>query len=134
MLTRTVQRAIATTAWVLLTGCATTQNFSYLDGYRWNRAELNTFDTVIVSVDGQHYLENKRVRVEPGLRKIVLQAPPTAGFRFGEQRTIELNIEPCTHYWFEAKKANALAQDWEPRVNYKDRIAGCGTASAKSGY
>jgi hypothetical protein len=121
-------------AGLLAAGCATSEPFSYLDGARWNRVELNTFDTLIVSVDGKYYTQNSRVRVEPGRRKIVLQAPPVDGFRFGEQRTLELNVEPCTRYWFEAKKANALSQDWEPRVNYKEPIAGCGTAAPKSGY
>ena len=51
--------------------------------------------------------------------------PPTAGFRYGEQRTLELNVEPCTRYWLEARKQNALQQDFTPAVNYSDRISGC---------
>ncbi len=109
----------------LLTGCAS-YGYSQIDGYRWSKVELNTFDVTVISVDGEHYLQRATpVLVDPGPRKIVVQGPPTAGFRFGEQRTLELNVEPCTRYWLEAKKANSLSQDFEPRVNYKEPIAGC---------
>lgn len=110
-----------------LAGCAATEPFSQLDGQRWRKAELNTFDVLIVSVDGKHYVQRpgEPVRIEPGLRRIVVQGPPAAGFRFGEQRTLELNVEPCVRYWLEAKKANALAQDFEPRVNHREPIPGC---------
>lgn len=108
-------------------GCATGEPFSQLDGQRWRRAELNTYDVTIISVDGEHYVQRGTpIRIEPGPRKIVVQGPATAGFRFGEQRTLELNVEPCTRYWVEAKKATALSQDFEPRVNYKEPITGCG--------
>ena len=109
----------------MVAACATTEAFSYLNGFRWKRAELNTFDARIVSVDGVTRLQNADLPVEPGIRTIVLEAPPAAGFHQGEQRAIVLNVEPCTKYWFEAKRINPLSQDWEPRVNYSDRIAGC---------
>jgi hypothetical protein len=112
---------------VAAAGCATREPFAQLQGQRWNRVELNTFDVTIISVDGEHYVQRgSPIVISPGPHKIVVQGPPTAGFRYGQQRTLELNVEPCTRYWLEAKKANALAQDFEPRVNYREPIAGCG--------
>jgi hypothetical protein len=110
----------------LLAGCATTDTFSYLEGRRWHRAEMNTYDATIISVDGSHYLYQKPVRIDPGLRRIVVQAPPAAGFSYGEQRTIEMNVEPCKRYWFAAVKKSPLSQDFEPKVDYVEDIAGCG--------
>jgi hypothetical protein len=120
-----VLAGLATAA--LLAGCATTDSFSQLDGQRWRKAELNTFDVTIISVDGKHYIQRagEPLQVVPGAYKIVVQGPPVAGFRFGEQRTLELNVEPCVRYWLEAKKDNSLAQDFVPRVNYSEPIAGC---------
>jgi hypothetical protein len=119
--------ALAAIGLAALAGCATQEGFAYLSGYRWQKAELNTFDVQIISVDGKHYIERKGqpVMIEPGLRTIVVQGPPTAGFTYGEQRTLKLDVQPCTRYWLEAKKANALSQDFEPRVNYSEPIAGC---------
>ncbi len=107
----------------LLAGCAT-EPFSYLDGRRYFRAEMNTHNASVVSVDGKHYVQNP-VRIEPGRRMIVLQAPPVAGFRFGTERTMELDIEPCKRYYFAAVRKTALDQDWQPRIDYVEQIAGC---------
>jgi hypothetical protein len=112
-------------------GCATTEPFSYLDGGRWLKAEMNTYDTVIVAVDGSSYTYNSRIRVDPGPHTILLRAPPAAGFHDGVEKALEVNVEPCTRYWFEAKKVNRLDQDFEPRINYKEPIAGCGSAGGK---
>lgn len=122
-----MRTSLSVAAALLAAGCATVEPFSQLDGRRWNRVELNTYDVTIVSVDGEHYVQRGTpIVVKPGPHKIVVQGPPTAGFRFGEQRVLELNVEPCMRYWLEAKKANALSQDFEPRVNYREPIAGCG--------
>jgi hypothetical protein len=112
----------------VLTGCATTQSFSQLTGERWHRSELNTFDVIIISVDDRHYIERRGqpVRIDPGMRTIVVQGPPTGGFRDGEQRSLKLDVQPCTLYHLEARKSNSLAQDFEPRVNHTQPIVGCG--------
>jgi hypothetical protein len=117
-------------ALVALGGCATREQFSYLDGERWNRSELDTYDTVILAVDGRSYTENSRIRVEPGRHHIVFQTRAPAGFTFSPRKELDLDVEPCMRYYFEAKRANGLQQDFEPRVNYKEPIAGCGTGVA----
>lgn len=111
-----------------LGGCATaTTSYSQLTGKRWSKADINTYDVLIISVDGRHEIERgaSPVLVEPGLRKIVVQGPPTAGFTYGQQRTLSLDVKPCTRYWLEAKKANALSQDFEARVNHTEPVSGC---------
>jgi len=116
---------VATVIW--LQSCAATpKQFSYLDGYRWSTVEVNTFDTLIVSVDGKSYTYNSKIMVDPGPHRIVFQTAPTPGFSFSPQKELMIDIAPCTRYWFEAKKANTIAQDFEPRVNYTLPIIGCG--------
>ncbi len=126
-----IRAALACTgaALLLLSACAS-EPFAYLDGKRWSRVEMNTYDVTVISVDGTHYLQ-RPARIDPGPRQIVVQGPPTAGFNFGEQRTLALNVEPCTYYWIGARKAGPLSQDFEPYVNYQEPIAGCRTAPAK---
>jgi hypothetical protein len=125
MKTRVVHVASLAAA-AVLAGCATTESFSYLEGQRYFRAPINTYDASIISVDGTHYLFQKPVRIEPGKRTIVVQAPPAAGFRQGEQRTLQVDIEPCKRYWFAAVKKTPLSQDFEPKIDYVEDIAGCG--------
>ena len=104
-------------------GCAT-DTFSYVQGGRYFRAPLNTFDTILVSVDGESSTQRPQ-RVEPGPRTIVVQGLPTAGFRYGEQRTLALEVKPCVRYWIAARKPGRLSQDFEPYVDYSEPISGC---------
>jgi len=123
-----VVSALGAVAIVAIAGCATSiQPFAQIDGYRWNKVGLNTFDVIIISVDGEHYVQRGGlpVMIQPGQHKIIVQGPPTAGFSYGAQRTLDLNVEPCTRYWLEARKQNALQQDFEPAVNYEEPISGC---------
>jgi hypothetical protein len=108
-------------------GCETYKSFSQLDGYRWSKVDLNTFDVTIIAVDDKHYVQQGLVpiMIEPGPHKIMVQGPPTRGFPQGQMRTLELNVEPCTRYWLEARKQNQIQQDFEPAVNYEEPILGC---------
>ena len=116
--------ALALTAAGLIAGCATTEPFSYVYGGRYYKAPLDTYDTLVISVDGWHTLQ-RWTYVEPGVRQVVVQGPATAGFAYGEQRTLQLDIKPCTRYWIAARKEGRLSQDFEPYVDYSEPIAGC---------
>jgi hypothetical protein len=112
----------------VLGGCATaTTSYAQLTGKRWSKVDINTYDVIIISIDGRHAIERAGapVLVEPGLRRIVVQGPSTAGFTYGEQRTLTLDVKPCNRYWLEAKKSNSLSQDFEARVNHTEPVSGC---------
>lgn len=112
-------------------GCASTRPYSYLDSERWSRVEMNTYDTFIVSIDGRSTKYRSRIMVDPGRHHIVFQTIPAAGFTYSLQKSLDIGIEPCVRYWFEAKRVNQLQQDYEPRVNHIEPIPGC-VASAKA--
>lgn len=120
------------TALVGLAGCASSEPFSYLDGERWVKVEMDTYDTVILAIDGKSYSYNSRIRVDPGEHHIVFQTRPASGFSFSPRKELVLDVAPCTRYYFEAKRANAAQQDFEPRVNYREPIAGCGAAPSSA--
>ena len=43
---------------VVLGGCATaTTSYSQLTGKRWSKTDINTYDVLIISVDGRHEIE-----------------------------------------------------------------------------
>ena len=106
------------------TGCVT-EPYSYLNGYRWSRVEINTYDMSVATVDGKSYPTNRDIMIDPGMHRIVFDGPPGRGFKVGVQRPLDIDIEPCTRYWFQAKKDNPLNQDFVPEVNYTEHIAGC---------
>jgi hypothetical protein len=113
----------AVAAVVLASGCAT-KPFSYIDGNKYFRTELNAYSVIVLDVDGQSDLRNP-VMVDPGVRVIRVQGPPGGGFRDGEIRTLTLDVKPCTWYYLKAVKKNSIQQDFEPQVDYVQPIAGC---------
>ena len=109
---------------VLLTGCASGYHYSQLDGHRYYRSSIDTHSVMIVRVDGRDTVLGP-VPVEPGLRKVTVQGPPTVTSRYGEERTIELSIAPCTRYYLVAVKDNRLSNDFTVKIDYQEPIGGC---------
>ena len=112
----------------LMAGCTTV--YSQLDGTRYHRVPIDTYPVVVAKVDGESYLRNP-VLVEPGLRKIVVQGPPTYTNRDGDLREFSLDVKPCTHYHLVAVKRNALSNDFTIKVDHESPLSSC-TATAKN--
>ena len=75
--------AVATLGVTVLASCASTDyHFSQLYGQRHNRAPIDTYDVTIVRVDGKD-TPLRPVLVDPGVRKVVVQGPPSGGFAAG---------------------------------------------------
>lgn len=104
------------------TGCAT--NFSYIDGNRFFKAELNTHSVIVLDIDGKSQIRNP-VMVEPGVRVVRVQGPAAPGFRFGQDRTLTLDVKPCTRYYLKAVTPNAISQEFTPMVDFEEPISGC---------
>jgi hypothetical protein len=118
--------------WVaaVLAACAgLPQPFSQLDGHKYLRAAIDTYSVQIVRVDGRDTLDSP-VFIEPGVRQVTVQGPPDGAHRFGEQRTMELNVAPCTRYYLVAVKANPLMTDFAVKVDYQEPIGGCSSSAA----
>lgn len=116
---------VTVAAGAALAGCASgSYHYSQLDGHRYTRASIDTYAVLIASVDGKDTVSSP-VEVEPGLRKVTVQGPPTPTSRWGEQRTIELNVAPCTRYYLVAVKDNKLSNDFAVKVDYQEPVGGC---------
>ncbi len=109
----------------MLSACASTDyHFSQLYGNRYYRAPIDTYDVTIVRVDGKD-TPLRPVLVDPGVRKVVVQGPPSGGSRLGEQLEIALEVRPCTRYYLVAVKQNSLAVNFDVRVDYEEPVGGC---------
>jgi hypothetical protein len=110
---------------VALGGCASTgYHYSQIVGTRYFKTNIDTYPVSINQVDGRSYIGSAPVMVDPGLRKIVVQGPPTV-VNLEEVRTIEMDVKPCTRYYLVAVKTNRLDNDFTVRVDYEEPVAGC---------
>ncbi|MEP7329508.1 MAG: hypothetical protein ABI777_09870 [Betaproteobacteria bacterium] len=112
---------------VLLSGCATWgPTWSELTGQRFNVTVLNRRPAIIDRVDDQGAFNNPNlIRVEPGMRRIVVQAPAPGWTGGPPLEVMMLNVEPCKRYYINAQFATAITQEWTPVVDYVEPIAGC---------
>ena len=106
------------------------QPFSQLSGYRYFKVPIDTYPVQIVSVDGRGTLFSP-VFVDPGLRQVTVQGPPDGVHRYGEQRSIALEVAPCTRYYLVAQKSSRLMSDFNVKVDYQEPIGGCSTVASK---
>jgi len=103
-------------------GCAT--NFSYIDGRRYFKTDFNAHSVIVLDVDGKSEIQNP-VMVDPGVRVIRVQGPAAPGFRFGQERTITIDVKPCTHYYLKAVTPNSISAEFTPMIDFEEPIAGC---------
>jgi len=104
--------------------------WSEVTGYRYSKAKMNRLPAIIKSVDGQD-TTFRVVKMDPGERTIRVQSPQRKGFR-GDDKTLQLTIEPCKRYYINAQFDSSVGVDWEPVIDYVEKVPGCKvTAPAK---
>ena len=120
-------RAAAAVAACTLAACASVgddYHFSQIYGNRYFRTPIDTYAVSIVRVDGKDNVFRPAL-VDPGLRQITVQGPPGGAGGYGDQRTLALEVAPCTRYYLVAVKQNKLNSDFEVRVDYQEPVSGC---------
>jgi hypothetical protein len=116
-----IQSAAGVLLCVLLGACATSEPYAFLNGQRYSRTDFHTSDTVIAAIDGRSPTRNHEVLVTPGLHRIELVSISA----YHAMRTLDIDVAPCTRYWFQAYKESRLMADFIPQVNYSEPISGC---------
>jgi hypothetical protein len=126
-------------AWVLaatgLAGCQTWgPTWSELTGAGYHQTISNRRPALIVRVDERGAFSNANpIRVEPGERRLVVQAP-APGWRDGAPiQTMLLAVEPCRRYYINAQFDNPVTRAWTPVVDFIEPIAGCVVPTEKQG-
>jgi hypothetical protein len=109
----------------LLGGCATPYGYSQLDGRRYVQTNIDTYPLQVTAVDGKSTPLTGPVRIEPGAHQIAVQTFPDKVHRLGIERTLTLDVKPCTHYYLVAVRPTPISPDYSVKVDYEERVAGC---------
>ena len=109
----------------LLGGCATPYHYSQLVGTRYFKVPINTYPVAVVQVDGESTPLTGPVLVEPGLRRVVLEASSGLPGGLGSQQVLELRVEPCTRYYLVAEKLARFVDRFTPRIDHQEPVPGC---------
>lgn len=107
-----------------LGGCASSYHFAQVVGTRYWKTNIDTYPVSINSIDGRDYIGTAPILMDPGLRTIVVQGPPTF-VDLKETQTIQLDAKPCVKYYLVAVKPAPLLNEFAVRIDYEEPIAGC---------
>jgi hypothetical protein len=130
----------ATVAALMLSSCQTWgPTWSEVTGERFTvpSADFNTAPTAVNLIDGvgsfQRAPGQGGIKVEPGLRVLVLAAAPLSpGWTGGtDLETLRLDFAPCKRYYINARYDTRLSTSWKPFVDHVESIAGCTTPGGK---
>ena len=128
---KSLRSGAAVVAALTLAGCASTgYHYSQLVGRRYFKTNIDTYPVIILSVDGRSFVGPYPVLVDAGMREVVLQGPPTV-VDLQLTQTMKLDVKPCTRYYLAAVKQNPLQNEFTPRVDFEEPVAGCTPAPAK---
>ena len=118
---------------VALSGCATWgPTWSEITGQRFNVTIPYRRPAVIDRVDDQgSFPSPNMIRVEPGMRRLVVQGPAPGWAGGPPLHVMMLNVEPCKRYYINAQFQNTITQEWTPVVDFIESISGCLVPAAK---
>jgi hypothetical protein len=117
----------------MLEGCQTWgPTWSEITGQRFNVTISNRRPAIIDRVDDRgSFPDPNMIRVEPGMRRLVVQGPAPGWPGGPPLHVMMLNVEPCMRYFINAQFASTITQEWTPVVDHVERIAGCQMPAAK---
>jgi len=112
---------------VMLEGCATWgPTWSEITGQRYNVTIANRRPAIIDRVDDRGSFPNPNmIRVEPGLRRLVVQGPAPGWAGGPPLHVMMLDVEPCKRYYINAQFTSPIQREWTPVVDFVETIAGC---------
>ena len=88
--------------------------FAVIDGTDWPKTEAYSAPVTIVSIDGKDYIKLTRRALPPGPHKLeFITTRQTRGSKLRQTRTIDLDLKPCTTYYFYAKHPSKFAAEWD---------------------
>ncbi len=107
----------------LLAACETTAPLSYLSGKPDRPLIDHEYPVRIVAVDQTYYFQGP-VSVTPGKHLVTLELRHSSS-RLPTQKTLALDVQPCTRYYLTAKKISLMESKWEPRIFDTEQVGGC---------
>lgn len=113
---------------LLLSGCQTWgPTWSEVSGQRRSSGEIHQFrrPAIIEKIDDQGTFPSHPVKVEPGIRRIVLGAPAPGWPGGAELKVLMLEAVSCKRYYLNAQFENDVGREWVPVIDYVEDIAGC---------
>ena len=78
-----------------------------------------------MKIDGKNTRTGRADPVPPGRHAIEVSVPGNRGMSNPERQTVEVDAQPCTRYYFAAKRSSPTDNDWKAYVDREESIGEC---------
>ncbi len=115
--------------YILISGGAAlaAEPWAVIDGTDWPKVEPYSAPVTIASIDGKDYLKETRRTLAPGMHKLeFITTRTTRASKLRQTREIDIELKPCTVYYFYAKHPSKFADEWELKILRESAITKCG--------
>ena len=103
-----------------------TEPFAVIDGTDWDRTDPYAAPVQIASIDGKDYLRLSHRALPPGPHKIgFLTTQVLRANRLRERHEVEIDLKPCTAYYFYAKHPSKFDPHWELKTLREVHLESC---------
>jgi hypothetical protein len=79
----------------------------------------------VAKIDGKEIVFGRNDPVEPGLRKVTVSLSGPPGSANLATDTIDVDVKPCTRYYFSSKRTTLQSNDWKAFVSGTETIGEC---------
>jgi hypothetical protein len=92
------------------------------------RVDPGLYPVQLTSVDGDFSMENPRA-VAPGVRSMRFVALGGRSAAPNEAKVVLVKVEPCTRYYFAARRETPLSRDWSLVLERTEPVEPCDAAA-----
>ena len=120
---------------LVLGGCQTWgPTWSEVTGARYATGEIHQFrrPAIIENIDSQSAFPTMPIKIDPGVRRLVLSAPAPGWAGGSDLHVMRLDAAPCKRYYVNAQFRNQVEREWAPVIDFVEDIAGCKIVVAKN--
>lgn len=119
-------RVTATLVVLLASAAPGGEPWAVLDGTDYPKAQPYAAPVQIASIDGKSYLDEKRRTLAPGKHTIeFITLRLTRGHKFRKSIKVELELKPCTSYYYYAQHPSKFADEWELKLLRETQLKSC---------
>jgi hypothetical protein len=123
---RGLRSSIVLLAWLISGAALADEPYAVIDGTDWPKTEAYAAPVQIASIDGTDYIDETRRTLAPGKHRLeFVTTRKLRAAKLRQTRVIEIELEPCTVYYYYALHPSKYAPEWELKLMRTTELKKC---------
>ena len=100
--------------------------YAVIDGTDWPKTEPYAAPVQIAAIDDTSYINETRRNLTPGKHRLEFVTTRTVrAAKLRQTRVIEVELKPCTVYYYYALHPSKYAPEWELKLKRETELKSC---------